>query len=104
MSRYKVLLYNNSIERWTQLFSDAAYQDIYFQVGEETIRANRMIVGSSCDYFRVLLFANTFSEGTKNAFPIDGVDADIFRVLIKYCYTHAIECCMGDLDLMELGV
>ncbi|XP_003740974.1 BTB/POZ domain-containing protein 9 [Galendromus occidentalis] len=68
------------------LLLDTEYSDVTFIVEDERLSAHKLILASSCDYFRALLRGG-MRESTQKEIVLPGPPLGAFKLLLSYVYT-----------------
>jgi len=63
--------------------------DIYFQLTDGKIRANKMVLTSRSDYFRTI-FKGGFKETAEDMIEVLEIDKDTLLLLLRFIYTNQV--------------
>ncbi|XP_076802843.1 kelch-like protein 6 [Clavelina lepadiformis] len=73
-----------------ELALDGQFADVTIEVEGQRIRCHRIILAASSKYFKAM-FCNAYRERDQSTVTLQGVSADVMKVLIRYAYTSYLE-------------
>lgn len=79
---------------WRCMLNDQDFTDVEFKVVTsnckfESIKAHRIVLASSSDYFKKL-FTNGMQESNNGVIEVSDVSPDVLRTLIQFCYAQQV--------------
>ncbi|XP_054722867.1 kelch-like protein 5 [Uloborus diversus] len=80
----------SSLRRMRALCERRQLTDVTLVAGGEEVPAHRVVLSAASDYF-LAMFAGGMAEAATERVRLEGVDPDILRALVDFCYTGKVE-------------
>jgi speckle-type POZ protein len=81
---------NGLVEHLEKLLKGQDMSDVTFEVDGENFHAHRLVLAARSPVFKAELFG-PMVEASKECIKVEGINSEVFRVLLRYLYTDMID-------------